>query len=187
MIRLVRRPARFARDQRGSATVEFALLAPAFLFLFLSCFESGMLLVRQVMLDRALDLTVREVRLSLIDIKDHAEMHEALKARMCEMAMASGTCMTDLKLEMQPVDPRAWSMIGAEADCVDRADDASLVPDPEKFRRGESNQLMVLRACELFDPFFPTVGLGAQVAGPAGYYGLVSTTAYVIEPEEVES
>lgn len=170
----------FARDEGGSATIEFTLFVPTFLFLFMSSFESGMLLVRQVMLDRAVDLTVRDVRLGNFDTVDPEDMFEALKAAMCDTATQMNDCERELKLEMQPVDPRAWSMIDAEADCVDREDDDSI--PFSNFVPGVQNQLMIIRACALFDPFFPTLGLGAMLAEPAGYYALVSSSAYVIEP-----
>lgn len=181
MTRLLRRLAGFGRDERGVATVEFVLIAPVFLTLFLSCFEAGVLMTRQVMLDRALDITVRGVRLGQFDTVDPNRMHEELKAAMCRLAMTGPACMADLKLEMQPVDPRAWSTIDAEADCVDREDADSL--PATNFVPGAENQLMLLRACEVFDPFFPTTGLAAQIMGPKGVYALVSSTAYVIEPK----
>ena len=51
---------RFLRAEDGSGTLEFAVLAPVFLGLFLSTFELGMLLARQMMLDRGIDLAVRD-------------------------------------------------------------------------------------------------------------------------------
>lgn len=181
---LLGRLLRFARDEGGSATVEFALIAPAFLFLFLASFESGMLLVRQVMLDRALDVTVRQVRLGHFDTSadpdgQYEGLHRALKTTMCQAAANPASCMADLRLEMRRVDPRAWSMMGSEAQCEDRRDDTQPML---KFTPGVRNELMVLRACEVFDPFFPTWGLGKRLAGARGYYALVSSTAYVIEP-----
>jgi len=51
------------RKEDGNATIEFAILFPAFIMIFLSAFESGLLMTRQVLLDRAVDLTVRDIRL----------------------------------------------------------------------------------------------------------------------------
>ena len=181
---LLGRLLRFARDDGGSATVEFALIAPAVMFLFLASFESGMLMVRQVMLDRALDVTVRHVRLGHFDTTTdpdgrYANLHRALKATMCQTAANPASCTADLRLEMVRADPRAWSAMGPEAQCEDRRDDTQ--PELE-FTPGVRNQLMILRACELFDPFFPTWGLGKRLSGSAGFYALTSSTAYVIEP-----
>ena len=42
---------------------------------------------------------------------------------------------------------------------------------------------MILRACSLFDPFFPTTGLGASIPKRSGgAYALISLTSYVVEP-----
>ena len=42
---------------------------------------------------------------------------------------------------------------------------------------------MLLRACSLFDPYFPTSGLGARLPRESGNaYALVSSTTFVIEP-----
>ena len=88
--------------------------------------------------------------------------------------------MDEIRLEMQPIDPRSWSIIPAAVDCVDR-DDRSR--PARTFVAGLSNQLMILRACALFDPYFPTTGLGAALPRMSGgAYGLISVSSFVIEP-----
>ena len=44
---------RFARDNRGVAAVEFALIAPIFLALILSLFETGWLMTKIALADNA--------------------------------------------------------------------------------------------------------------------------------------
>lgn len=177
---------RFMRDERGSATIEFTIFVPSFLFLFLSSFESGMLMLRQVMLDRAVDQTIREVRIGAFNhlAGDPQRMYEAIRADMCDRRGNVGDCRDDLKIEMQQADPRDWgasiATLAERAQCVDRLDDDTRALT--NFRPGVENQLMVLRVCELFDPFFPTVGLGAVLAQGDGYYALSAMTAYVLEP-----
>lgn len=81
---------------------------------------------------------------------------------------------------MQQVDPRNWSMLAGPADCVDRSDPGRPVGE---FTPGRSNHLMVLRACALFDPFFPTSGLGARLTKVSGgAYALVAVSSFAIEP-----
>lgn len=171
---------RFARDEAGSSTIEFCIFAPIFFWMFMSSFELGMLLTRQVMLDRGLDMTVRHVRLGHFDTVSPSNMHESLKATICRGAAMIPDCMNNLKLEMQPVDPRNWSMIAGTVQCIDRSDPNSR--PATNFVPGASNELMVLRACALFDPLVPTLGLGNSVAEADGYYALVSSSAFVIEP-----
>jgi len=99
---------------------------------------------------------------------------------MCQTGRNNPDCMTELKLEMQQVDPRNWGTVQAEGSCVDRADDDTIVST--NFTPGVQNQLMILRACILFDPFFPTLGLGATLPEDDGAYRIRSTTSYVVEP-----
>ena len=65
MTSLVGRPLRrILGREDGNATIEFAILFPAFMLIFMSVFEIGMLMTRYMMFDRALDVAVREVRIS---------------------------------------------------------------------------------------------------------------------------
>ena len=55
---------RFARREDANATVEFVIVFPIVIMLFIAAFETSMLLTRQVMLERALDQSVRHLRLT---------------------------------------------------------------------------------------------------------------------------
>lgn len=173
---LLRPLRRFRRKEDGSASVEFVVVFPAFMILFVSAFESGLLMTRHVMLERGLDMAVRAVRIGTID----PVTHDQIKTMICNGAGVIPDCMNQVKVEMRPIDPRAWSNIPLEADCIDR-DEAN---NPTRnFANGGENQLMVVRACALFDPIFPTTGLGAQLPRKSGgAYALVSSSAFVMEP-----
>lgn len=174
--RYLRRLLRRGRSEDGSATVEFVLLFPAFLLIFFSTFELGILMTRHVMLDRGMDLAVRQVRLGLMD----DVTHENLVAEICENVIVMDNCINDLKLEMESVDPRNSAMLGDDLDCVDRSDPA--IP-PRNFTAGQPNWLMLLRACALFDPMFPTTALGSSIPRRSGgAYALVTMSSYVVEP-----
>lgn len=188
MIRILHR---FCRSEEGSATIEFVLWFPLFWGLFIWSIEQGVYLVRQVALDRSIDLAVRDVRLGAFDelldpnlsqAQQTAALHDAVKARVCDLAFMIPNCMAEVRLEMQQVDPRNWSMLGGAADCVDRSDRGRPV---NRFTPGQSNDLMMLRACALIDPIFPTSGLGARIAKVSGgAYALVAVTSFAIEPVE---
>lgn len=168
---------RFHRGQEGSSTIEFVIIFPAFFTFFLSTFELGMLETRHVMMDRGLDLAVRQIRLGMLE----PVTHDGFKQAVCDGAKIIPDCMNQIKLEMRRLDPNAWVAIPPVADCVDRVDPN--VPVRE-FTAGLSNQLMLIRACALFDPYFPTTGLGASLPRlSGGAYGLVSAASYVVEPK----
>ena len=68
-----------------------------------------------------------------------------------------------------------------QADCVDRDDPAQ---PARGIATGDSNDLMLLRVCTLFDPWFPHMGLGKQIPHMnGGAYAHVSISAFVMEPE----
>ena len=54
---------RFGRDDKGTAAVEFAMTVPLLLTIFMASFESGFLMVRSIMLEQSVDMTMRELRL----------------------------------------------------------------------------------------------------------------------------
>ena len=168
---------RFRKDENGSSTIEFALFVPFFLMLFLSCFELGMLMARNVMLDRGVDISVRALRLGTINPLNEATLKEAI----CDAAVIIPDCENQLRLEMRQLDPRNWSQIPNDADCVDRGDPG--LPAREFAPTNNSNQMVILRACVLADPISPLVGFGAVLSNNGSdAYELVATTAYVVEP-----
>jgi hypothetical protein len=174
LIRKVMR--RFRRSEDGTATIEFVLVFPAFMILFVSAFEAGIMMTRQVMLERGLDMAVRSIRLGTA----HDFTFNEVKTMICNGAGIIPNCMTNLKLEMQVVSPIAWVDIPRVADCVD-VDEPFLAA--RQFENGAENQIMVLRACSLFRPIFPGTGLGFQLPRKSGdNYALVSSSAFVMEP-----
>lgn len=168
---------RFAKSEMGSGTVEFVITVPVMLIILLSGIELAVVNVRHSMLERAVDLTVREIRLGT----GSAPQHDQIKDMICEHAGFIENCDDNLRLEMIQLDPRNWSGIPREADCTDSSEEVSPV---RSFVNGAANDLMILRACAKFDPIFPSTGLGADLASQTdGMYGLVSTTAFVQEPQ----
>lgn len=166
---------RFRGDESGTSTIEFVIVFPVFAFLLCSCVESGVLMLRQVMLDRALDLTVRDLRLQEFP----AVTHNQVKTRICEEATVIPDCTESVLVEMREVNKGA-ALPNTRAPCVDRA---AAVQSATTFTQGTDNQMMLIRACAVFDPLFPGAGLGLDLAKDAtGAYALISTTAFVVEP-----
>lgn len=57
---------RFRKEEYGNAVVPFALWMPVFLALILSSIELGTVTIRQTALERAMDDTVRDIRLGTV-------------------------------------------------------------------------------------------------------------------------
>jgi len=167
---------RFRRAEDGSATIEFAITFPAVVTILLSGLELGFVTLQHSMLERAVDMTVREIRLGT----GTAPQHDEIKDMICARAGFLRNCSANLRLEMIRVDPRNWQGISNDPDCTDRSEEVSPV---RNFQNGQENELMVLRACAKIDPVFPTTGLGKNMDKDSyGQYALTSTTVFVQEP-----
>lgn len=170
----------FRKSQDGNATIEFVVLFPAFIFLFLTGFEAGYYMVRNVMLERAVDIAVRDVRLGNGRVPTFA----ALKQRICDEAAILPDCVNNLQVEMRPVDiqPGGVQAMAGPARCVDlNSSDDPLTGTT--YNVGQVNNMMILRVCALAEPLFPSTGIGVGMkVDNFGNYALVATTAFVNEP-----
>ncbi|WP_299689675.1 TadE/TadG family type IV pilus assembly protein [uncultured Tateyamaria sp.] len=168
---------RFRRDEDGAAPViEFVIMFPILIFLLLSAFELSIYAFRQNWLDRGLDLAVRDIRLNTGQNYTHTQV----KAMICEKSGFLQDCNAHLKLEMNPVDPRGFVAFEGGADCVDTAQ--PLAPS-RSFVHGAEHSLMILRACYLYDPVFPRIGMGEAMTKDGNeYYPLIAVSVFVQEP-----
>ncbi len=168
---------RFRRSEDGSALViEFMIFVPILFGAFLMAVEMGIYSMRQMWLDRGLDIAVREIRLNT----NVAFEHDDIKQLVCDNAGWLEDCETTLRLEMNTIDPRQFAQFDQDVDCVDTAEDAQ---PPRGFTLGQENQMMMLRACVRFNPVYPTTGLGRGFEKDGnGKARMVSTAAFVQEP-----
>lgn len=176
---LLRRLTHWLRREDGTATVEFVLVVPVLFLLFLSSVEAGFMQLRYVMLERGLDLTVRELRLGqMVD-----PTQEKVRQEICRFALVIPDCVNSLLVELRPVDTTTWDTLSPDAACINRSEPIG-EQKPPNFNTGTGDQqLMLIRACAIFDPMFPTIGLGLQLAkNPQGTYDLVASSAFVNEP-----
>lgn len=167
---------RFAKDESGVITVDFVIVMSALALILGGSVEMGYMNVRHGMLERGLDMTVRDIRLSTGNVPDYAD----LRASICDRASIIGNCEENLRLEMKVVDPRDFSPIPNSADCQNAVE----VPRPlRNFQSGDDNEMMLIRACLMFQPLFPTTGLAAHMPKDGdGYIPMVATSAFVQEP-----
>lgn len=167
---------RAAREERGAATVPFVLFVPVFMVLIFSSMELGFVMMRHVMLERALDLTVRDLRLGRIV----APSHDKILTRLCAHSALLPNCEKSVLLELRRIAAEDWTPFETGPTCVDRT--AEVQPVTE-FNEGSTNDLMLVRACVKVDPLMPTTGLGlALTKDKSGAYALVTSAAFVNEP-----
>lgn len=171
----------FGKNQDGSSTVEFVLLFPTFIFIFFLGFESGYYMLRGVMLERGVDVAVRDVRLANGNVPDLAQM----KTNICDVALMLPDCENSLQIEIRPVAPVPGGIAdaGTEIACIDKTVDPDDAVNATTYNTGSGNQLMLVRVCALAEPMFPTTGIGAGLkVDSLGNYALVSTSVFVNEP-----
>ncbi|WP_336508963.1 TadE family protein [Ruegeria lacuscaerulensis] len=156
-------------------TVEFCLIFPVFMFFILSVVEYTLVTVQQSMLERAVDLSVRDIRLGT----GTNPTHDGIKDSICANAGIISGCSENLRLEMILQDAYAGIDLPAEPDCTDNSEEVKPV---REFQNGPPNALMVLRACAKINPVFPTSAMGRALADETGQIRLTATTAFVQEP-----
>lgn len=182
MRRALARLRRLLRAEDGTATIEMVILFPAFVLVIVNAIEASILMTRATLLDRGLDLAVRELRLNT----EAPPSFDGFRALVCEGAALIPDCLDALQVELRPVSTATWALMEAPARCVDREEEiAPLTEDnPDHYRAGAANELMMVRACLVIDPLFPSYGLGALLPkDDTGGYRLIAVSAYVQEPE----
>ncbi|MEP2640578.1 TadE/TadG family type IV pilus assembly protein [Roseobacter sp.] len=187
--RIAHRLKRFTKDDEGHMLIEFAIIVPVIFSLFLASVEFGIYSMRQMFLDRGLDMTVRVIRLNTgVDLDNNGEVdldHDTVKQMICDNSGflntgSANNCDTTLRLEMVAIDPFNYVGLSEDTDCVDVS---QAVNPPRGFTNGAEHELMMLRACVKFDPVFPTTGLGrAFEKDGAGQVSMISMSAFVQEP-----
>lgn len=166
---------RFKRDEDGQLLIEFAILVPLLFTIFLTAMELGVYAMQQMWLDRGLDIAVRSVRLST----DNPPSHVEFKRMVCEQGGFIRNCEQSLKVEMNQVDPRAFAGLVGDPDCVDSVQ--PLAP-PRNFVPGGNHDLMLIRACLVFDPIFASTGLGFEFSKAEDKPFMTAYSAFVQEP-----
>ena len=173
---------KFRKKEDGGPTVEFVLLFMPVLVISMTGFELGLLMTRHVMLERGLDMAVREVRINTNTAIDE----DQFKRMVCNAAGILPNCMQSVRLEMRPIDLRHSGSNATNS--IPRAASCTNVNNPfqpaRNFTNGQANEMMIVRACGVFRPMLiPGMGVGYQLnQGAQGHYRLVSTSAFVMEP-----
>lgn len=168
---------RHRRDEEGATTIEFVLWFPFFVTLLCSSLEAGIYSLQTSMLERSLDLTVRDLRIgALIN-----PSHKLLKEEICERAVILNKCDDLLLVELFTVPKPAWTMPKLDADCIDLSEEVQPVTT---FQPGLKNEMVMVRACIKVKPLFPTTGLGAAMPrdGTGKYFQMIATSGFVNEP-----
>lgn len=167
---------RHAKDERGSSAVEFVLVFPVMATMMVMTLEMGFVTLRHTLLERGLDMAVREVRLGT----GTAPQHDEIKDLVCQNAMFLLDCDEELYLEMVPTTTMAFSGLHNVTSCTDAPVESRPV---RTFTPGQQNELVLMRACVLYDPIFTEALLPRMLqSDESGKSAIIAVTAFVQEP-----
>jgi len=178
---LTRRLRHILQREDGAVSVEFAILMPLVMTVFLATFENGITMMRKTILDFALETTVRELRLGMIGSPTPA----LLKSRICERVVMINDCAQNLTIELNVRNTATgFIMPSTTGRCINSA---TRVEPVLLFQPGAANDLVLVRVCLVQDIIFPITTAAMRVANNASdstnyEYQLISTTAFVNEP-----
>lgn len=176
----------FLTDEDGTATIEFVLLVPFIMTIFFASFESSFFMIRKALLERSVDIVVRDIRLGNLDDLQHSDV-KRLICQTSALVASVQTCVDSMSIWMQPIDTSNFAMVAPPRYCVDRAAPINPLVEPpaEEFRFGSDNEIMLMRICLKEDPLFPSTIIGAGLVENGendGSYALMTTTVFVNEP-----
>lgn len=185
----------FMNDDDGTASIEFVFIIPIIMTIFMASFEASLFMNRYVMMERSVDIVVRNIRLGVYTVLDpdtntySSISHEELKLEICESGMmvnSVATCIKAMRIWMQPISTVDFQMLAPPKFCSDRREDITPLPEPgaTEFGFGEGKDIMLMRICLKEEPMFPTTLIGAGMIKDEldGNYSLVTTTVFVNEP-----
>ena len=181
LISLKKRLFRFKADETGAASVEFVIIAPLYFALMLSTFEAGWLMTKSMMLERGMDLTMRDLRLGVYPNPSHQDM----KKIICDNAAILKDCEASMLLELVPITTAADVPGANNTVCRDRSSPTDPTPTVTfNTTRGDRVlETMYVRACVMVDPLVPGIGLALHLPkDPTGGIAMVSYGAFVNEP-----
>lgn len=176
MIALFNRFRRRMLAEDGTASMEFVLMVPVFIAVFMASFESGLLMVRSILLEQSVDMTMRELRLGHLEMITQATLREEI----CSRTIIFSTCESAMLIELERVSTATWAIPAAPTSCINRDE---LIEPVVALQIGQQNDVMLIRVCVIQDAIFPTTGIGLGLAVDAqGGYALIAKSAFVVEP-----
>ncbi len=168
-------------QEEGSTTIEFVILFPVLMTMVFAMFESGWLMTRYMMLDRGVDMAIRDLKVGTLE-----PTHDNLKASICDYSAILTNCEEELLLELVLYDdiendPAYVNYPHNQAYCFDRDADEPLSSQiSTDYARDEE---VFLRACMLIEPLLRGIGVGFWMPNdPSGAHQMVSFGLFKTEP-----
>lgn len=167
--------------------MEFVIMFPVVIALFIAAFETGMILSRQVLLERSLDEAVRTLRLvrTIVDPVTGVRRNltdDDIQEAICNNTRSIPNCRAVLVVELTVIDNETYDIPAADVVCVNR-NEINIKP-ANTFVPGRSNELMMIRTCAIVDRILPFSGFGLNlVRDDTGGIHMVASSIFVNEPQ----
>lgn len=168
----------FWKDERATSTIEFVIMFPVVIMLFIGAFETGTILTRQVLLERSLDEAVRILRLAQGLVLTADDVQQAI----CDNTGAIPNCHEVLVVDLRRIDTSTYAIPTPDVVCVDR-NNIDITPG-NQFQQGQDNELILIRTCAIVDRILPFSGFGLNlVRDDTGGMHIVAASVFVNEPD----
>ena len=130
---------RWRRDERGSAAVEFAVIAPVFFFLMFVIAETALVFIAEQVLDNAVFETARLIRTGQVQQGGMSE--DDFKNEVCDRVSIFINCdSSNFYLDVQSYPTFTAMSVASPLDDEDNFNDAAA------FEFGAPNEIVVVRA-----------------------------------------
>lgn len=160
----------------GTASMEFVLVVPVILLIFMSSFESGLLMTREILLEQSVDMTMRELRLGHYPVVTD----KVLEKEICSRTIIFPDCERNIAVELDRITTTTWAIPTDVTTCIN---DSAPVTPVVNLNAGQENDMMLVRVCVSLPAMFPGMGLALAVPlDTQGNYALLARSAFVVEP-----
>lgn len=172
---------RFARDVRGVAALEFAMIAPPFFFLLFSMFEVGLTYTADAVLQSAVNDTARMIRTG--QVQTAGMTRQMFRDEVCERISILLTCDERLQIDVR----RFTAFTGAGF--TSPLDANGNFRNDFRYEPGTPCDVVLVRAFYKWDPVTPGLGdamknMGRDSEGNSTSRLLQGTAAIRNEPFE---
>lgn len=183
MIRALSRLFRRARSEDGTATIEFVIVVPIVMTIFVASVEAGFYMTKHALMERGLDLVMRDIRLGHVGTFGENKLRKLI----CDATPILSDCESTLMVEMRPVSTSTFDIPDDPPTCINRGEETKV---DDKVEGGVSDEIMIIRICVVQDPMFPSTGIGLQLRknGQGGWrdahggYQMATASVFVNEP-----
>jgi len=175
----------FARDEAATSTLEFVIIFPVVITLFIATFETGIILSRQVLMERSLDEAVRVLRLARTILDENGNPRPLtsndIEDAICDNTRFIPECDDVLVVDLNVIDDTTYVVPTPDIVCVDRSN--LPIQPANSFTPGGDHELVLIRACAIIDRILPFSGFGLNLArDDTGGLHMVAASVFVNEP-----